>query len=313
MTLKFTIPETWNELTLAQQLHAYSLIMGESRMLLDPQEVMPFKRILLFKCLSDITEEQFQLWRQDCIQEYPDDPEGGQLAFLTELEEAMSSCNGLFDITTEIDAESGQERTYYSVKLGLTACPWPVLTLTKKSGKKKHYYAPSDGLENLTFLELCVTFSLFEQFIQDYDEDVLSELLAVLYRLSKPETKENKRSGYHGDRRQPYLHHESLVPARAKKMAHLPMPVRQLLLFWFASCRQSIIERFPELFTPADSQQAGGSKYGWGATLMALAESLTNLDKVSSQPATDALVYLDYVNEQARQRERERQLQALKA
>ena len=301
MNLQLNIPATWNELSIAQQMKAYSLIMGESRMLLDPHEVVTARRILLFKELSGITEEQFKAWEEDCIQE---DAEHGETAFLEELDNALQACDGLFDISSTTDAETGETVTTYAVKLGLTATPWPVLVRTKKSGKKIEYVAPSDGLENITFLELCVTFSLFEQFIQDYDEDILSELLAVLYRLPKPSNKKNKRARYHGDRRQPYLHHEHMVPGRKKKMAQLPMPVRQMLLFWFASCRQQIITSFPDLFTaPSGTKQP--NKYGWGSMLMAMANNLSELDTVSATLAEDALTYLDHLNEQAKRREQE--------
>ena len=296
MQIDLTLPTSWNKLSLEQCLKAYSIIMSDTSHIFEEQELVPAKRILLFKTLSGITEEELRQWQENTIAE---DPEHGEQVFLAGLNAALESCDFLFDIETSDDGADTSHQ--YAIKLGLTRCPWPALDRKRKNGKIRSYYAPADGLANVSFLELCTTFSLFEQYIQDYDEDILHELLAVLYRPPKPRTKENKASAYGGDQRQPYLGHEGMVAKRKKWMATLTPRVKQLLLFWFASCRQSIIEQYPDLFT---SQGGQGSKYGWGALLMAMAGGLQHMDAVSAQPAMDALTYLDYLNEQARQRER---------
>lgn len=298
--LHFTIPAHWNDLTVDQALKAYQIIMGNAGGLFTPAEEVPAKRILLLQLLSGITDEQLNVWKEDCIQ---NDPEHGEDLFLQELNAACENTNFLFDITEEPANEEQAAATTYAIAVKRTVCPFPRLDrlATKKErkrGSKKRidYYAPAAGLSNITFLELCVSFHLFEQYLLDYDNDLLHELLATIYRPSKPKTRKNLNANYHGDRRQPYLHHEALVGQRVPLMAKLPLPVKQLLVFWFASCRQEIINSYPDLFTGHDG---AGSKYGWAGTLMAMAESLPNLDKVSNTPADDALTYLDYLNEQA--------------
>ena len=89
-------------------------------------------------------------------------------------------------------------------------------------------------------------------------------------------------------------------------MATLPREVKQIMVFWFASCRQQIIEQYPDLFNAPGS--GSPSKYGWAATLMAMAGNITQLDTVSAQPAEDALTYLDYLNEQAKKAEIDAQI-----
>lgn len=297
MQINLSLPTSWNDLSLAQQLQAYAIIMsGDALAIYEPHEVVPIKRILLFQTLTGITDQQLQAWQADCL---ASDPEHGDLEFYTQIADALASCNFLFDIATDEDDPTAA--TTYTIALTLTHCPWPSLTRSKGNGKKKTYYAPAADLANVSFLELCVTFALFEQYIRDYDEAILHELLAVLFRPPKPVTRENRQSGYRGDRRQPYLHHEAMVPKRARYMATLPMATKQLLVFWFASCRQSIIQQYPDLFTGGETNP---TKYGWGAVLMAMAGGLQYLDTVSEQPATDALTYLDYLNEQAREQER---------
>lgn len=303
MTTNTQIPTSWNDLTVDQALKAYRIIMSGKPRLFTEAEHVPAKKILLFKTLSGITDENLHAWKQDCLQH---DPEHGELAYLEELNQAIKAVDFLFDIKV---SEGPTPETTYAISLTYTRCPFPQLEEDNNKKKRKHtgkkkttYYAPADALSNISFLELCVTFHLFEQYLQNYSEDLLNELLAVVYRPGKPATKHNKLAAYHGDRRQAYLHHEALVPQRKKKMEKLPKEVKQLIVFWFASCRQHIIGLFPDLF---DSKTSGsqGSKYGWAGTLMAMAGSLTQLDQVSSTPAEDALTYLDYLNEQARKAE----------
>lgn len=305
--INLTLPTEWNQLTVDQQLKAYSIIMGNRMDMLDPQEEVPAKRELLFVLLSGMDEKQFVAWQADC--QNPED-EDGDTAYFLELEQSLKSIDFLFDIKTKDEGEDN-ERTEYAIALKLTKCPFPKFDRPKKkTGKKRSYYGPSDGLDNITFLELCVTFHLFEQYVKTYDQDILDELLATMYRSPKPKTKQNKYAGYHGDKRQPYLHHEALVPKRKKQIATLPREVKQLLAFWFASCRQQIIDQYPDLFDTSGKGQP--SKYGWASTLMALAGNLSDLDTVSQQPAEDALTYLDYLNEQAKQAKIDAEMAKLK-
>ena len=40
-----------------------------------------------------------------------------------------------------------------------------------------------------------------------------------------------------------------------------------MILFWFASCRQQIIEQHPNIFT-SEKRDRQGNDYGWGGVLM---------------------------------------------
>ena len=137
----------------------------------------------------------------------------------------------------------------------------------------------------------------------DYEEEIhIDELLATLYRPHKPKTKENKRRGYQGDRRQPLLHHEAMVKKRIPHMAILPKSTKQLLTFWFASCRQAIIEEHSELFSAPSRKEA--NTFCWGGVLMALAGKLQDIDAIAAQSADNALTYLTYLEAQRKELEK---------
>ena len=292
---EIALPQSWNELSLAQQLSCYAIIMSGTGWLLEAQELLPAKRILLVQHLLGLEEAFMQEWRTDCLATYEED---GELVFFAELDELLEASDFLFDI---IEPEEEGAPKQYQIKLGLTQCPWPQLVREKKGGKKKFYLAPADGLENISFYELCTSFTHFENFLETKEESHIDELLATLYRPHKPKTRENKRMGYQGDRRLPLLHHEAMVNKRKKHMASLPQSTKQLLTFWFASCRQQIIESYDSLFSAPSGKEA--HTFGWGGVLMALAGSLQEVDAIAVQSADNALTYLQFLEVQRKELE----------
>jgi len=293
---EITSPQSWNDLSLQQQLSCYAIIMSHSGFILEAQEIVPAKRILLVQVLLGLDEDFMKRWRKDCKLAYEEE---GDIIFYAELEELLNTSDFLFDI---IEPEEEGEPKTFQIKLGLTKCPWPQLVRNKKHGKKKFYLAPEDGLANISFYELCTTFTHFENFLESKEEIHIDELLATLYRPHKPKTKENKRRGYQGDRRQPLLHHEAMVKKRIPHMAILPKSTKQLLTFWFASCRQAIIEEHSELFSAPSRKEA--NTFGWGGVLMALAGKLQDIDAIAAQSADNALTYLTYLEAQRKELEK---------
>ena len=157
-----------------QQIACYHIIMGDPAKLIEPQELLPFKRILLTQYLLGLDEDFMNSWEEDCRQNYKED---GYTVFLSELDAILETCDFLFEKVEE-------ESTVYQLKLGLTKCPWPKITYTNKK-KVKVYYAPADELENVQIYELGTTFTLFEEFIQTGKEELIDELIATLYRPSQ--------------------------------------------------------------------------------------------------------------------------------
>lgn len=283
----YQLPTSWNGLESKKRILCYQIIMGQMNELFSPQELLPFKRIELIKVLLDLDDHFMQSWEQDCLVAYGED---GKLVFLAELDAILEAANFLFEKVPD-------QENQFQIKLGLTKCPWPKLE-HKQKGKRKRLYGPVDGLANLNIYELGHTFTLFEQYLKDRDESKVDELLAVLYRPAKPKTGKNKRSGYQGDQRLPLLRHESTIEKRKALMAILHPTIKAILLFWFASCRQAIVEseQFQHLFSEEPTSNDPG--FGWGGLLLGLAGGLIHLEKVAGQPYGNVFTYLGYLEEQ---------------
>jgi hypothetical protein len=204
---------------------------------------------------------------------------------------------GLFDVK-----EADGEATTYAPQLSLIKNPYPMLSHRKKS-RIVHYFAPSDRLGNLTIYELGYTFTMFENYIQSGDTDWAHELIAVLYRPSRPKTRKETASAWAGDRRQPLRGYESKVDDRKAMIATLPALVQQIVVFWFASCRQHIIQKYPKVFRQGKEGEDVG--YGWSGVLMSLAGGVANLDQVSDQHHSNALIWLSMKEDEARDREQQ--------
>jgi hypothetical protein len=289
--LEIHIPESWNDLHLKKQLECYAILMTDTTSFLTSQELLPAKRILLLQTLMDIDEGFFEAWKQDCINYYGE--EHGETAYLSELSELMQATNFLFE-----KSENG-----YAIALKLTKCPFPQLDRKKKTGKIKKLYAPSDGLDNLSLYELGTTFTLFEKGIATQDTVFFDQLIATLYRPPKDPTKENKQSAYQGDIRLPLIDHEGMIKKRLKHIQNLHEPVKQLIVFWFASCRSEIIKAYPNIFNTSDEDEKGGNDYGWGAVIMSLAGSLKDFRATASEKASNALTYLSYLEDERKKAE----------
>lgn len=292
---KAELPQNWNDLSLQQQLECYNILTAGAGRIFSPAEVLPAKRIALVARLLKLDDNDMHTWRQDCRNAEGND-EDGDLVFFAELSALLSTTDFLFDLKEE------DGNTLFQVKLGLTKCPWPTLRYNTQKGKRKTYHAPADGLANFTLYELALTFSIFERYLQSNDEADANELIATIYRPSKPQTQHNRQSGYEGDRRLPIYKHESMVPKRQARIASLPKETKQLILFWFASCRQSIIDSFPNIFdAPKEMEIAGermGNDYGWGGMLLALAGGIVHLAQVNQEPYENGLIYLSYLEDQ---------------
>lgn len=291
----FKAPKSWDDLNRRSLLSCYHIIMQETGSLFLPAELVPAKRMLLLQHLCNISEGQFDTWQADRVAAHGE--EDGTTLFFFELSECLRFSDGLFDIDED---EEGIVR--YQLSLSRTKCPWPKIMLSKKHGRKKYLYAPEDGLANASIYEMSMLFSTFENYLAEQNEDDLDRLIAILYRPGKPETKANKRSGYQGDRRLPLLHHEATIDKRMRKVSKLEPLVKQVIVFWFASCRQIIINQFPNLFD-SPQESSGPDPFGWGGVLLALADGLHNLDNIAQQKYSNALVYLTYLNDQRRKQE----------
>lgn len=302
-------PESWDDLDARTALMVYNTLFSGLGDDLTRGAFTAVKLISLTQHLLAMPPDFLAKWEADCIRE---DAENGDLVFLEELKQVMvATLAGLFDVVT--DAESGA--TGYAVKFNRTKNPWPALTTSppappSKGGRKrahkapKWYYGPKDGLANLTLYELGMTFGVYEEYLETRDEAKANELIAVLYRPSRPETQEERDSAWHGDRRQPYRRYEDKATERMKMVATLPALTRRFLIFWFAGCREAIVRDYPKVFKKG--KDAGGPNYGWGGLLLGLAETGTfgALGETADQHYSNALTYLSMKEDERVEMER---------
>lgn len=293
-TRQVVAPESWNDLDARRLFLYYSTLFSGFG---DEFTAGAFTAVKLISLTQDVLKAPADFltrWEADCLRE---DPEFGQTVFLEELKQVIGAAlAGLFDIET--DTETGS--TSYAVRFTLTRNPWPSLSHTpngakgsRKKPKTTVYYAPKDGLENITLYEMAYTFSLYENYVNSRDEQYADRLIAALYRPSRPQTRDDRESDWHGDRRQPLRRYEGKVEERAALVGTLPVLTRRLIVFWFAGCREAIVKRYPKVFRRAEGGDPGPG-YGWGGLLLQLAESGTfgALDQTSDQHYSNALTYL---------------------
>lgn len=286
-------PESWDDLDLRTMAMFYSSLFAGGG---DEYTVGAFtavKLISMTQYILGFSPDMMAKWEADALRE---DRENGDVVFLEELKQVLSAAlSGLF----EIQEDKATGATMYAVKYNRTKCPWTSLSHTarqkgKRPGKTTWYYAPKDGLENLTLYELSYTFAIYEEYVASMDEARANELIGILYRPSRPETQEERDSAWHGDRRQPLRRYEDKVAERAKLAATLPALTRRLIVFWFAGCREAIVKAYPKVFIKRADQADRAHGYGWGGLLLQLAETGTfgALGETADQHYSNALTYL---------------------
>ncbi len=294
----FDTPDNWNDLSLEQQLTIYGTLYSSTSDLLSPDALLPAKRISIMMFLCDIDEEFMKKWEDVRILEHG--PDEGKRLFLLELHELCSVTDFLFDIIEKENEETGIPTKVYSVKLALTQNPYPLLL--SKSDKKLKLYGPADQLKNVTIYELGITFTYFEEYIRTENLDMAMQLLSTLWRPGKRSTPKNRRQGYQGDRRLPYLKHETTIKRRIPVIKELPTAVCQLMLFWFASCRQHIIESHPDIFKRSDNDTEELQRADYGALLLEMAGGVVHLNAVAKQNYANVFKYLSKLEQERRQR-----------
>lgn len=303
-----TPPPSWDALDNAALLQFYAVAFAETTQgsASFTAALTNLQLLVIARALLGIGDDDLKAWEADCIA----GEENGEGVFAEELRAVVHALiEGLFDIAT--DEETRQ--TTYAIRLNRLRCPYPELIQPPKPGRyrsrrleaqhTRHYHAPADGLGNLSIYELAATFSRFEAYLATGDERHALELLAILYRPPKAATKENREQGYEGDIRQPYRHRENVAAQRVPLVASLPLLVRRVLLFWFASCRAHIVKQYPKVFSaPAGEGSAPG--YGWAGVLLSVAGGPAGLDAVADQHYSNTLTWLSMKAEEADEMDR---------
>lgn len=284
---KHQVPHTWDDLSLHELLTCYQVMMDTRiNQIFEAEEQLALRRMEITKALLRLNSEFMQRWEQESGDDFYDE--------LRQVSEVMS------DFAFE---PVGDDK--YQMALTLTKCPYPRL-----NDEEQVYYSPADSLDNITIYELGMSFKSFEAFAQTGELKDLHRLLAILYRPGKPATEENILSGYHGDIRLPLYKYETTIDARIARMARLPALVSQVILFWFASCRQQIINSFPNIFKQPDGVQTEGNDYSWAGVILNLADGIVYEETVSNKNYGTALVYLSMLEDRRKEQEIKQKLRA---
>lgn len=294
-------PGGWNDLDLRTLLLFYQTMFTNPGNEYNRSGFTNVKLITMAQAVLRVDSAFLAKWEADCIQE---DPQFGDVIFLEELQQIIqATLAGLFEVT--IDEEAGT--TTYGPKLNMTNNPYPKLSHTAPAPKGRKpkvtwYYAPDNGLGNITLYELAYTFTLFENYLKSQDDQVADLLIATLYRPSRPETQAERDSAWFGDRRMPLRKYEKKIEERVKLVSTMPMLTRRLIVFWFASCRQAIIAQYGKVFR-RDDAESRALGYGWGGVLLAMAGGPAGLDAIADQHYGNGLTWLSMKEDERREME----------
>lgn len=281
-------PKSWNDIEPKMLYMLFTVLSGDFNNFLKPEEVVWATRIGAMRLICGLSDQFVKEWRNIRMREHGD--ADGLKIFHAELHEVTKAATGF--MFAEKEDEEGN--TQVEIIHGLTRCPYPELDM----GNGVTWYAPADELGNLTIYELGSAFTLFEAYIKTENNDLADKLLGLIFRPSKPATEHNLRSNYEGDRRLPYAKHETTVDDRAEKFKTIPGFCKQLLLFWFSSCRQVILNNYPTVFTGGDGK---ADEFGWGGLLLSIAENPANIDQVAAQPFNNILTHLAMLEKQRKE------------
>lgn len=296
------VPQSWSDLDLQKLALYYNTLFTNPGSEFTLTGFTMVKLISMTQHLLGVNSVVMAKWEADCLKE---DPQNGDVAFLSELRMLLhSTLFGLF----EIEEDEATMTTTYAAKLNLTKNPYPALSHTPKPKSKNHkpktswFYSPADLLKNVTLYELAYSFTLFENYLKTDDESLAHQLIAAIYRPSRAQTQADKDSGWFGDRRQPLRKYEAKISERANLVKTLPALSRRLIIFWFASCRQHIIEKYPRVFRQVDEETSSIS-YGWGGLLLAMAGGPVGLESISDQHHSNGLTWLSMKEDERREQE----------
>ena len=304
------VPGSWDDLSTRDFLIYYAMLFENTGSDLTRVSFTGLKLIEMTRGVLGVDMEFMKAWEADCVAE---DADLGEWVYLDELKQVMRvALGGLFDYVEDEDGGGA-----WAVKFNRTKNAWPVLTpppapppkgggrsagpgggrgsaggALKKAGRPVWLYGPEDGLANITIYELAYTFGTYENFVRTGDEQYAHLLIGALYRPSRPETREERESGWYGDRRQALRRREKKVEERARLAATLPVLAKRAILFWFASCRERIVAQYPKVFKPAESAKIGDNNYGWGGVLLSVAGGPAGLEVVSDQHYSNTLTFL---------------------
>jgi len=290
-TITATIPKTWTDCVVQAENGtrnpALAITLLETLQLTGAGLLE--KRIAILRHLLGLTEKDIREWQLSLSEEHGKE---WQPIFFEQIQTLLSSTDFLLEETPD----SPLSTLHYQLSATLTRSPFPVLPLSPE------LYAPADDLANITGWELALLFDLYTQYAETKDEALVDQLIATMYRKSKEATPENLDQNWYGDRRQPFNEHT--VAVRQHQVATIPAPAKNIILFWFLSCRMAIITRFSDIFQSSRPDEIpGGKDFGWWAIFRQLSGNLKDTEAFAHMNHLDLLTELDFLKDERRREE----------
>lgn len=318
-THKRKVAENWNELTTPQYLKVCEVFMiNWGAVGIFSENVVSVMRQQLLYIITDTDDKFWEGVKKAYVKEYE-----GDEAFLALLRDMLSLTDFLFK-----KKENKEGGVTYEAYVTRTVNPYPSIYFDSRKmitemtlnaqkaktpqvrreyertvrdlktlfGKTKEilYFAPEDGLGNISFYEMCALFQVYEKYVTQGMKDLhLCELIATMYRPKKAWSEHNQVTDYEGDKRIAYEGSEATVESRTQKCKLIHKAVKWGLLFWFVGCRTVIFEnpRFRVLFEGKGSDDP--LKLGMFKVLFALQDSESyNSETARRENALFALTYL---------------------
>lgn len=309
-----TIPDSWNDCTPQQAMTLLQLLQ------LDGPNLMA-KRLSALAYLLQLTDAEQREWQLSLAIEHKQD---WNLVFAEQIESLLESIPWLLEKTTPLEGEGGDDaQPTYQLSPTLTKNPLPELVLKAAPSFAKYrsqrikapttvtLYPPADELANITGEELAHLFTQYEAYTADPTAANCDKLIAMLYRKSKLETPEQLEYEWYGDRRQPFNEHN--LEARAKLIGPQLHPMaKNLILFWFLSCRLAIIQRWPVVFKERPKETNPDTPdFGYWGVFRAITGDPLRVDELAKKPHQDFLTELAWLENERIRMEIEREMNRL--
>ena len=261
--IKRTFPNKWNDLTVDQTAHVLAVFYAAHPIFSDPQSILYFKKVQIFKALAKVTDKDLSEWRKQTIETYTLDAQSAEVAdliWLTDFGKMLDTATADF-VGEKEKPENETEKTdgepSYVLLPRLTKNPLPWLKMPDAKGTIQKYYAAHSTddlpLKNVSVYELSRIFTQYDTYqaaeTSEERRAALDTLIAILYRPAKADSKRNRETNYDGDIRMPLNEYEhrlaSKIPLFSK---HINEKVKFLIAFHIESCRAALPNLYPDLF-----------------------------------------------------------------
>jgi len=135
------------------------------------------------------------------------------------------------------------------------------------------FYGPSDKMLHCTFGEFTRAHNRLDQYIKTKDENVLNEIIAILYRPKKSFWFIRKYLTNNKDPRRKL--HDISVKKRTVKFSTIDPNIKYGIFLFFTGVLNSLPIQFPNVFRKKEDQ-GEDNKFGWVPLVISLADGKTD-------------------------------------